>query len=185
MEQIKVIFFALASFFGIEDSRIAADKTTITIYPEKKEIEIIQEGLFSIVQTEKDSVLILEEWNKLSELKKGHTNWSGELDSFTMKSFDFTPVKNAIQPHLILKYSNEKDLRNLGIWYDENKNQFSVNHNEQDNLTTSDGNLEGNYWVFNGDHKFSFTLAPFLQMPENYLKFKRPLKELISSVKKQ
>jgi len=185
MERIKIIFYVLTSFFGIEDGRIAADKTIITIYPENKEIEIIQEGLFSIMQTEKDSVLILQQWNKLSELKEGHTHWSKELDSFPVKNFDFTPIKNTVQPHLILKYSKEKDLRNLGIWYNEKKNQFSVNHIPQHNVKTSDGNLEGNYWIFNGERKFSFTIEPFLEMPESYRKLKRPLEEYISTLKKE
>lgn len=60
MEQIKILFFALASFFGIEDGRIASEKTTITVYPQNKEVEIIQEGLFTVIQTQKDSTLVLE-----------------------------------------------------------------------------------------------------------------------------
>ena len=31
----------MASFFGIENERIAADKTTVTIYPKTQEIEIL------------------------------------------------------------------------------------------------------------------------------------------------
>ncbi|MDT0554465.1 hypothetical protein [Patiriisocius hiemis] len=185
MEQIKIIFFALTSFFGIEDGKIAADKTTITIYPENKEIEIIQEDLFSIIQTEKDSLLVLDQWNKLLDLKKGNTTWSKELDSFPVKSFDYTSIKNTIKPHLILSYSKEEDLRNLGIWYNENKNQFSINHIPQHNTKTSDGSLKGNYWVFNGESKFSFTIEPFLQMPEKYQKLKRPLKKLTPTIKKE
>lgn len=35
MEPIKIFFFALASFFGVENQRILADKTFVTVYPKK------------------------------------------------------------------------------------------------------------------------------------------------------
>ncbi|MBQ0734953.1 hypothetical protein [Aquimarina celericrescens] len=185
MEQIKIIFFALSSFFGIEDGRIAADKTTVTVFPENKEIEIIQEKLFTVIQSEKDNTLVLEQWDKLYYWKERKTSWSKELDSFPMKNFNLTPIKNKIQPNLTLTYSNEKDLRKMGIWYNTEKNQFSINHIPQHNIKTKDGKLIGNYWVFNGDRTFSFTVEPFLQMPENYQKFKQPLRELLTENKKE
>lgn len=180
MEQIKILFFVLGSFFGIEDGRIAADKTTVTIDPKNQEIEIIQENLFAIIQSEKDTALGLEQWDKLFNWKERKTLWSKELDSFPVKNFTLIPKKKTIQPQLTLSYSNEKDLRALGIWYNAEKNQFSINHIPQENIKTENGKLEGNYWVFNGDSTFSFTIEPFLQMPESYQKFKRPLKELLN-----
>ena len=33
MEVIKITFFVLGSFFGIENSRLAAEKVTVTINP--------------------------------------------------------------------------------------------------------------------------------------------------------
>lgn len=183
MEQIKIIFFVLTSFFGIEDGRIAADKTTVTIYPKTQEIEIIQENLFTVIQSEKDTTLILEQWDKLRYWKERKTSWAKELDSFPIKSFTFTPIKKTIQPHLVLTYSKEKDLRMMGIWYNDEKNQFFINHIPQQNIKTENGKLEDNYWVFNGDSKFSFTIEPFLQMPEKYKKLKMPIKEIIMDKK--
>lgn len=184
MEQIKLIFFALASFFGIEDGRIVSEKTTITITPENKEIEIIQQNLFTIIKTEEDSTLALDQWNKILYAKQRNTTWSKELDSFPVKSFDFTPLKNTIQPHLILNYSKQKDLRAFGIWYNQEKNQFSINNIPQHNINTNDGKLEGNYLVFNAKDTITFTIEPFLQMPENYQRLKRPLEELLKTKKK-
>jgi len=162
MEQIKILFFALASFFGIEDGRIASEKTTITLYPDLREIEVIQEELFTVIQTEKDSILIVEQWNKICDSKSGKTVWSKELDSFPVKNFSLLPIKNKIQPHLKLKYSQEKDL------YNKKKKQFSINNIPQHNIKTSDGQLEKNYWVFSAKDTITFTIEPFLQMPENY-----------------
>jgi len=185
LEQIKILFFALASFFGIEDGRIASEKTTITIYPQNKEIQIIQERLFTVIQTKEDSTMVLEQWNKILDSKEKHTlTWSEELNDFSVKNFNFTLVKNTIQPHLTLNYTKEKDLRNLGIWYNEERNKFSINNIPQHNIKTDDGKLEGNYWVFNAENAVTFTIEPFLEMPESYQKLKKPLKEILKSNKK-
>lgn len=179
MEQIKIIFFVLTSFFGIEDGRIVADKTTVTIDPKTQEIEIVQENLFTVIQSEKDTILTLEQWEKLRYWKERKTFWAKELDSFTNKSLTFTPIKKTIQPHLLLTYSKEKDLRMMGIWYNTEKNQFSINHIPEQNIKSKNGKLVGNYWVFDGDSKFSFTIEPFLQMPEKHKELKTSIKEIL------
>lgn len=181
MEQIKLIFFALTSFFGIEDGRIASEKTTISLYPENKKIEIIQENLFTVIQTKKDSTLALNQWNKILDAKQKNTSWSKELGSFPTKSVNFTPLKNKIQPHLIFNYSKEKDLRAFGIWYNEEKNQFSINNIPQHTIKTNDGKLEGNYLVFNAKDTITFTVEPFIQMPENFQNLKMPLEDILKT----
>ncbi|UAB80083.1 hypothetical protein INR76_08035 [Marixanthomonas sp. SCSIO 43207] len=184
MEQIKILFFALASFFGIENGRIASDKTTITIHPQDKEIEIIQEGLFTVIQTEEDKTITLKQWNKIVDAEEKHTLiWSKELKEFPVKKFNFTFNSKTIQPHITLKYTKEKDLRVLGIWYNEEKNEFSINNIPQNNIKTEDGKLEGNYWIFNSENTITFTIEPFLQMPEKYREFKKPLIELLEANK--
>lgn len=180
MEHIKIIFFFLSSFFGIEEGRIAADKTTVTIHPKSQEIEIIQENLFSIIQSEKDTIIVLEQWRKLVDTKEGTYSWAKDLDNFPVKKLILKATKETIQPHVNLKYLIAKDLSVMGIWYNEEKNQFSINHVPQENLKTKEGKLVDNYWVFNGDDTFSFTLEPFLQMLESYQKFKKPLNEIIN-----
>jgi len=50
----------------------------------------------------------------------------------------------------------------MGIWYSEEKNQFSINQIPEENIKTEEGNLDGNYWVFDGNSTFSFTVEPFL-----------------------
>lgn len=180
MEQIKILFFVLSSFFGIEDGRIIADKTTITINPKSQKINIIQEDLFSIIKTEKDSTTIIEQWNDIIKLNEKKSYWSKDLDNFTGKNFSLKSTNKTIQAHLALNYLNEKNLRVMGIWYNTDKNEFSVNHIPQENLKTKEGELVGNYWVFKGDDTFSYTIEPFLQIPENYKKFKKPLKQIIN-----
>ena len=183
MEQIKIIFFALASFFAIEDGRIAADKTTVIIYPENKEIEIIQENLFAVIQSEKDSTLVLEQWNNILFWKEKNIAWAKELDNFNVKNFYLTTNKKTIQPYLILGYCDEKDLRKMGIWYNKEKNKFSINESPQYNIKTESGELMGNYWFFDGKEDFSFTVEPFLEFPKKYQENKQYLSELLKESK--
>lgn len=185
MESIKILFFILGSFFGMENVGIAADKTTVTIYPKKQEIEIIQENLFTVIQSEKDKALVLEQWDKLFYWKEKNTPLAKELDNFNVKSFTFTIPKETIQPHLTLSYSKQKDLQAMGIWYNEEKNQFSINHIPEQNIKTKNGKLEDNYWIFKGESTFSFTIEPFLQMAEKYKTHKHSLKDIVDQQKKE
>ena len=163
----------------MEDGRIAANITTVTIHPKERQVEIIQEGLFTVIQSEKDTTLVLAQWDQLYNWKERNISWDKELDSFPVKSLTFQTIKDTIQPLIRLSYSSEKDLRVLGIWYNKEKNQYSVNHVTKHNVKTTDGALVGNYWVFNGEHSFSFSMEPFLQLPEQYQKLKQPLHDLL------
>ncbi|SIS86081.1 hypothetical protein SAMN05421766_104444 [Zobellia uliginosa] len=179
METVKILFFVLSSFFKTEGGQIAADTTTVTIDPKSREIEIVQENLFTVMQSESDSILVSEQWKKLSDPKAGAYTWARDLDAFPIKDFGIEAVNNNLQTRLKLTYASENDLRVMGIWYDEGKNQFSVNHTPEQHITTKEGRLNDNYWLFDGDRTFSFTLEPFLEMPERFKKFKKGLNEII------
>ncbi|APQ16924.1 hypothetical protein [Maribacter hydrothermalis] len=179
MEQINIIFFLLASFFGIEDSKIAADKTTVTINPKTKEIVIVQEHIFTFIQTEKDTAIALAQWEKIANWKVNNIPWAKELESFPSKGAIINSVNGELQTHITLTYTNENDLRAMGIWYNKEKNQFSINEIPRDHTTSETGKIEGNYWVFNGNSAFSFTTEPFVDLPTDYKKFKHPITEIL------
>ncbi|WP_201575995.1 hypothetical protein [Psychrobacter sp. H8-1] len=182
MEQIIIFFFALTSFFGIENNIIAADKTTVTIHPQSQQIEIVQEDLFAIIRSEADLTIARELWAGVSAMTKSDATWAQALDGFTTKTLSLASLDSQIQPQLTLSYSDEQELRAMGVWYDAKKNQFSVNHVPRDNLQTEDGKMLGNYWVFDGDKTFSFTLEPFKQMPEKYQQLKQPLSQVLAEI---
>ncbi|HBY67653.1 MAG TPA: hypothetical protein DEG69_07815, partial [Flavobacteriaceae bacterium] len=117
MEHIAIIFYALSSFFGIEDGLIAAEKTEVTIYPKVQQIEIRQEGMFTIIQSKKDSTLVLEQWDKIFNWVERGTNFAKELNNFPVKKLTITSSKSGFSPYLTFSYLNEKDLRTMGIWY--------------------------------------------------------------------
>lgn len=178
MTPIKIIFFVLASFFGMEAGKIAADKTTVTVCPTNKEIEIVQENLFAFIQSENDSSLVVEEWDNLYHWEDKKIKFSKGLESFPVKNLKLPTKENRVQPHLKLHYSKPNDLQIFDLEYNTESNQFSIENDPAYNINTKDGKLIDNHWVFDGDNTFSFTIEPFLDLPEEYQKFKRPLNEL-------
>lgn len=186
MNEIKILFFALGSFFGMDDARITADKTTVVIYPKEQEIEIIQEDLFVLIQSKRDERLVLEQWDKIYKWKEKHTAWVKELDNFVVKDFKLSPVKMTtqtylvlIRPHLTFKYTKEKDLESMGIWFNADKNKFYLNNIPEDNIQSDYGKLEGNYWVFNADDRISFTIEPYLKKTDKFKNSRTSLKKIL------
>lgn len=179
MEQVEILFFVLASFFGIENPKIAADKTTVTINPQTQMIQIVQNRLFVIAASENDKEQSLAEFKKLLNRKESGVNWSDDLGNFTDKVMNTNIVDDKIEISLKMKYTTEANLKVLGIWYNTNKNLFSINHVPDFNLSTDSGVLEGNYWNFSGEDAFSFTLEPYLQLPEQYQKSKTRLIDIL------
>ncbi|WP_298972897.1 hypothetical protein [uncultured Psychrobacter sp.] len=180
MEQIAIIFFALNSFLGMEDNTISADKTTVTVYPRRQIIEITQQDLFAIVHSDTDATYVKRQWASVSAHSQQGTGWAKALAPFPSKTITLVTVNNQVQPQLTLSYNDEKDLRAMGIWYNADKNHFSINHVPRDNLQTTDGKLIGNYWVFNVDQPFSFTLEPIHTLPQPCQKSKRTLSKLLT-----
>lgn len=185
MEQIQVIVYALLSFFGVENGRVGAEITTVTINSQTKIVEIIQEDLFTVIRSEEDKTLVLKQLEVVRKWEKGNDTWIKDLNSFPEKTFTLLSEVDSIAPRITLKYEDEKDLRNLGIWYNATKNEFSINHIPRDNLKTTDGKLVGNYWVFSGKENFSYRLEPFVKMPEKFKEFKMPLSELLPDIDKK
>ncbi len=178
MEQIEIIFYVLATFFGQEEGRIAADKTLVTINPKTQQIEIYQQDLFGFVQTDKDIQTTKEQWQELVNEIEKNTELSPSLQNFSLTNAIVEQKENP-EVELNFKYKKASDLRVMGIWYNDEKNQFSINQISTHNIKTKDGSLDGNYWIFDGTKPFSFTIEPFLQMPEEQLKYKMPLEKLL------
>ena len=167
MEPIKIFFFALASFFGVENQRILADKTTVTVYPQKKQIEIIQENIFAFVPTANDLPLAKEEWNGVYNYEQNGEKWSQELAYFSDKKIKFSENKKGKTAKITLTYTHPNDMTVMGIWYNEDEKQFTMNYIPEHNLKTKDGKKNGIFWNFDGNKNFSFTVEPFKTMPKN------------------
>ena len=166
MEPIKIFFFALASFFGVENQRILADKTTVTVYPQKKQIEIVQENIFAFVLNAKDLQLAQEEWSNVYHYKQNGKKWSQELAYFSDKKIEFSENEKGKIAKITLTYTHPNDMTVMGIWYNEDENQFAMNYIPE-HLKTKDGKKNGIFWNFGGNKNFSFTIEPFKTIPKN------------------
>ncbi|MFK8056290.1 MAG: hypothetical protein AB8F78_09255 [Saprospiraceae bacterium] len=183
MHEIKILFFVLGSFFAVEDSRIFAEKTTVTIYPKEQRIQILQETLFTFIKTEEDEELSLSQWSNLKNEDGLAEHWAEELDECTSKQLEIKETsaggRTTIQSVITVTYSEEKELEAMGIWYDTEKNQFSLNHNPDNNIKTSSGKLDGNYWYFDVDSVVTFSVEPFLNLPDDYMESLVTLEKLL------
>ncbi|GEQ86406.1 hypothetical protein ULMS_19140 [Patiriisocius marinistellae] len=179
MEQIRVIFYVLSSFFATENGQIASEFTTVTIDPVNSKIEIVLEKLFTVLQSEDDKQLVKSEWHRLNKNNIENLNWANDLKNFVNKTILITETETKTQVKIELNYKSEKDLETLGIWYKESENQFAINYLPDNNLETKEGVLRDIYWYFKADSIFKFKMEPFLNMPTKYKKDKKPLIDII------
>jgi len=178
MEEIKILFYVLTSFLGIQNGHIAAEKTTVTLSPDKHTITIVQEDLFSVLQSEEDSIAIVANWEQLQK----RPMWISELNTLTEKNVATSIDNNKYMATITFNYQKEEDIRALGMWFKKETNQFFINNLPLDNLSTSDGKREDLYWVFDGTKDFSFTFEPYgTKMPEKYHKLKRSLASILGN----
>ncbi|MDP2541879.1 hypothetical protein [Tenacibaculum discolor] len=179
MEVIKIAFFVLGVFFG-ENSRIGAEKTTVTINPNEQTIIIVQENIFALIANEADSMQVS------SELKKVVArNWRKEIESYPSKSCTlYVTDEGSLNAKITLKYPSENVLRDFALDFNEEAKEFSLINIPDWNVETEDGALKGNYWRFSANNSFTFVVTPFKNMPDRFKGVKRSLLPIWESEKK-
>lgn len=170
MEVIKIAFFVLGVFFG-ENSRIGAEKTTVTINPKEQTITIVQENIFALIANEADSMQVS------SELKKVVArNWRKEIESYPSKSCTlYVSDKGSLNAKITLKYPSENVLRDFALDFNKETKEFSLINIPDWNVKTEDGAFKENYWRFSVDNSFTFVVTPFKNMPGRFKSVKRSL----------
>ncbi|REE24356.1 hypothetical protein DFQ09_104127 [Winogradskyella pacifica] len=173
MEEIKILFFVVGTFFGVHQSNIISEKTTVTISPEEKTIIIVQENLMTFIKTESDSINIQ---NELSKIVHPNHSWSPQLENFPIKEKKFykSDDKKSLNLKLSLTYSTSKDLKIFGI-NKNNDGKLSMTNFPKSHTTSTDGTLEEPYWNFENDKPFTFTEEPLTDLPEAFQKIKKNL----------
>ena len=181
MEQIKILFFIVGTFFGVNQSNIIAEKTTVTVNPKEKTITILQENLVSIMQIESDSLNVYKE---LSTIVNAEQAWSSEFKDYVKKEkkFFISEDDKSLNSNLTLTYSTPSDLKVFGIDLN-NDGKFSMTNFPKSNIKSSDGTLDERYWHFNADKPFTFTEEPLSDLPEKYNKLKKSLLSAYKSMK--
>ncbi|MBC8753673.1 hypothetical protein H2O64_03270 [Kordia sp. YSTF-M3] len=182
METIKIVLFVLGLFFGIETSTVIAEKTIVIVSPKTKTIVIQHENLLAIYPTEKDSLSIAKEFASIYTKKD---SWNTHLDTFTEKYITYNATeKGVLSTKITLKYTKLEDLKVFAI--DTNpEGKFSIINIPQWYIATENGKLNGNYWNFDADKKFSFSLSPVKNVPETYTIHKTMLHKVWQELTKE
>ena len=173
MEVIKIAFFVLGVFFG-ENSRIGAEKTTVTVNPKEQKVTIVQENIFALIVKEGDSLQVSSELKKIIA-----RNWRKEIETYPSKSCTFYVTDNGnLNAKIILNYPSEKELKDFALDFNQETKEFSLINIPDWNVETEDGALKGNYWRFSADDSFTFVVTPFKNMPDKFKSVKRNLKPI-------
>lgn len=186
MEVIKIIFFVLGSFFGMENSYIIADKTHVTVDPDKRIITIAQENLFTIIRDKRDSIKITNELYRIGNpaAKETRHEWIEEFASYEFKTLDMISdhEQEKLNANIKLKYNTKEQLKDFAIEYITEENSYAIINIPEWNIETTTGVLKGNFWYFKDE--ISFSLSPAKTMLDEYKKHKKGLYTYWEKIKK-
>lgn len=165
METIKLVFFVLGVFFGIETTSVVAEKTIVTVDPISNVMEIQLKNLLAVYPKENDPTLVEKEF---SEIYAKKDRWNSLFDAYLKKSIVYnSPKKGVIDATITLKYSEPEDLKIFAIDINP-EGKYSFINIPQWNVETTDGIKNSYYWNFEPNATFSFSLSPLENVPENY-----------------
>ncbi|MBC3847043.1 hypothetical protein H8K90_11675 [Winogradskyella echinorum] len=166
MELIKILFFVIGSFFGVEQSQIFSEKTTVTINPTEKTIIVFNENILSLIKTKEDSLKVNNELKAISQSKQ---KWSKEFKNYSKKEqiFSISNDGETLNSKISLTYNNHADLKAFGIDINK-KGQFSMMNFPKHHIKSADGTLGERYWNFDTTKTFTFTLEALTDIPEEF-----------------
>ncbi|WP_313367024.1 hypothetical protein [Sphingobacterium mizutaii] len=152
MNEVKIFFIIIGTFFMREQPSLVAEKAVISVDPIKKQVVIVQKNLISTV--EEQSVAKTEEFQKL---KNKELHWVNDLNVFKNKEVSIQENGNSVSLTVSFTYDKPEDLSIINIDYSESK--FSTFIDEKIKGLTGDFQIEEPYLVFKGNTPFSFEVS--------------------------
>ncbi|MCH7397012.1 hypothetical protein MM236_03390 [Belliella sp. DSM 107340] len=164
MIEIRIIFFILGTFFGIDNSNILSESVQVEIDPESKTVIVYHKGLYTFIKDEEEIIIVLQELEILRNLNQViHTE---EIQSNGQDTYDWIELElmsnkddEKLDAKLQLKYKDDEFLESMGISYSVKDKAYTMINFESDNIQSSVGELNGNRWYFK--EKLIFTIEPF------------------------
>lgn len=154
MNEVKIFFIIIGTFFMREQPTLVAEKAIISIDPQKKEVVITQHNLIST--SEEQDVSKTEE---LLKLKNKEINWVEELTPFKNKSLQVQENGNSVSLTLSFQYDDPKDLEAINIGY--NDSEYSVFLEEKLVAKSGNSQISEPYVLFKENAPFSFEVGIF------------------------
>jgi len=184
MVAIKIIFFALGTFYGVDNTRIAAEIVTVDINLEKQIIQIELDNIFSVIATEQDSLLVASELESIgSPYAQNRLEWREEFDMYDWKTMELISdsENRKLDGRIELKYQKRENLKDFSIDYSEETQEYAIINIPAWNIKTSHGELRGNYWYFKD--QISFTMQPGELMNDRIKQNKKSLYYIWEEIK--
>lgn len=169
MNPISILFYALASFMGVEHPLIVSNQVLVTINPVDKIINIVQEDLFSIVMASADSSAVEEEWRHILKFEQGKEHNGLIIEQLTWDSHE-----GRLNVSLRVRYTDSKILEEAGIYYNEDSGYALINIPDW-HIRSTDATLDGNYWVWQADRQVTFTLSALNNIPQEIVAYKQSM----------
>jgi len=154
MNEVKIFFIILGTFFMREQPSLVAEKSIVAIDPLKKEVIITQQNLISA--TDIKDVSQTEEYQIL---KGNGLNWVKELESFRNKKISIEDKEGKVSAILSFNYDEPKDLEAINISY--SKDFFHVFQEENLEVLTGKHQIEEADLLFSSQTPFSFSISIF------------------------
>lgn len=159
MIPINVIFHVLLSFFGQRDSLIACSKVTITLEPAHSTLLVVQEDLFGIAVSPRDTQAVLQDLSNLMaavedpflQRQNGYRIEEAEL---------YSPDGRRLDARIRIRWENIAVLQDFGIHPTADGRLAMVDIREQ-GIRAPDATKEGNYLMFNGNSASVITMEPY------------------------
>ncbi|PVH25022.1 hypothetical protein [Sphingobacterium corticibacter] len=174
MDPISIYFFALASLIGLENTAIISQKATVTINATEKSFQIVQEDLFAIMINVEDSLLVADEWQKITDFQKSTNKTT--VDSFAVDEILVSTDGKQLNATIKGRYTDEAVLAKAGIHFSDTAQKIFYLMDFPDwNILSSDATLNDNYWNWPSDKTVTFTMEPYKEMPAEYRKYQRSI----------
>ena len=171
MDPISILFFALASFLGVDEPRIVSRTATVTIDPVQQTFEVVQEDLFAVIITKDDSMTTIKELELLLDLEKNTRK--NASNSIVVDSLSFQRQEDQLHAVLKGRYSDVDVWKDAAIYLDSTG--LSMINIPEWNIQSVDAVLNGNYWIWPANKKVTFVLEAFENIPTDYLPYQRSL----------
>lgn len=181
METLKLVFFVVGVFFGVETTSVVAEKTIVTVDPISNVMTIQLQNLVAVYPKE-GNVSVSSEFIEMYTKKE---NWNPLFDAYLEKDIVYSSSKKGVvNATITLKYSKPEDLKIFAI--DINREgKYSFINIPQWKVETADGVQNSYYWNFEPNKTFSFTMSPLENVPKEYTVDKALIFSVWEKVSKQ
>lgn len=181
METLKVVMFAIGTFFSQTDANIIADKTIFSMDPKAQSIEITEKNVIGIFMATEDTAYVKE---ALKSMYEDH-DWVNVMYRYPDLDIKFVVTEEGLDIIITMKYTDTKDLEYLGIMKDPETGEYFI-YNGNWNISSDDGRYEEerDRFMFDQNEPFSFVTDPLVNLPEPYASHKQSVLPFFKEVVK-